>query len=131
MRAIDADALLEQYGIRDATKYGNKNAEQQNKSYSTLMMYEIADMIYDAPTIEPPAKWTPCSVELPEEGVNVRLTIESKTGTLAPFLGKTNRWECDAVLEFGEWSANVEDGLDEDDTVLAWYIQPEPYRGEA
>ena len=50
MRLIDADALLEQYNIKDATKYGNKDAEQQAHSYSTMMLYEIADMIEDAPT---------------------------------------------------------------------------------
>lgn len=47
---IDKGALLEQYGLKDATKYGNKDAEQQAHSYSTLMLYEIADMIEDAPT---------------------------------------------------------------------------------
>ena len=60
MRLIDGDALLENYNLKDATKYGNKNAEQQYKSYSTMMMYEIADMIEDAPTIEP-NQWIPCS----------------------------------------------------------------------
>ena len=50
MRLIDADALLEQYNLKDATKYGNKDAEQQANSYSTMMLYEIADMIEDAPT---------------------------------------------------------------------------------
>ena len=50
MRLIDADALMEQYGLKDATKYGNKDSEQQAHSYSTLMLYEIADMIEDAPT---------------------------------------------------------------------------------
>ena len=60
MRLIDADALLENYNLKDATKYGNKNAEQRQNSYSTLMMYEIADMIEDAPTIEP-NQWIPCS----------------------------------------------------------------------
>ena len=49
-RLIDADALLEQYNLKDATKYGNKDAEQQAHSYSTMMMYEIADMIESAPT---------------------------------------------------------------------------------
>ena len=49
-RLIDADALLEQYNLKDATKYGNKDAEQQEHSYSTMMLYEIADMIEDAPT---------------------------------------------------------------------------------
>ena len=48
-RLIDADALLEQYNLKDATKYGNKDAEQQEHSYSTMMLYEIADMIEDAP----------------------------------------------------------------------------------
>lgn len=52
MRLIDADALLENYNLNDATKYGNKNAKQQNHSYSTMYLYEIADMIEDAPTIE-------------------------------------------------------------------------------
>ena len=50
MRLIDADALLEQYNLKDATKYGNKDAEQQAHSYSTMMLYEIADMIEDVPT---------------------------------------------------------------------------------
>lgn len=50
MRLIDADALLENYNLKDATKYGNKDAQQQSHSYSTMMMYEIADMIEDAPT---------------------------------------------------------------------------------
>ena len=48
-RLIDADALLEQYNLKDATKYGNKDAEQQEHSYNTMMLYEIADMIEDAP----------------------------------------------------------------------------------
>ena len=50
MRLIDADALLEQYNLKDATKYGNKDAEQQAHSYSTMMLYEIADMIEEATT---------------------------------------------------------------------------------
>ena len=49
-RLIDADALLEQYNLKDATKYGNKDAEQQAHSYSTMMLYEIADMIEGAQT---------------------------------------------------------------------------------
>ena len=56
MRLIDADALLEQYGLKDATKYGNKDAAQQAHSYSTLMLYEIANMIEDAPTAYDPEK---------------------------------------------------------------------------
>ena len=40
-------ALNEAFDCEDATKYGNKNAEQQDKSYSTLMLYEIADIVED------------------------------------------------------------------------------------
>lgn len=54
MRLIDADELFN-WGdkkLKNAVKYGNENAEQQSWSYSTLMMYEIADEIDDAPTID-------------------------------------------------------------------------------
>lgn len=50
-RLIDADELIRQYKLDEATKYGNKNAKQQAYSYSTMMLYEIADMIDDAPII--------------------------------------------------------------------------------
>lgn len=50
MRLIDADALLEKYDLKNCTKYGNETEEQQRNSYDTMMMYEIADMIEDAPT---------------------------------------------------------------------------------
>ena len=32
-------------GIKDATKYGNKNAEQMRNSYGTFMNYEITESI--------------------------------------------------------------------------------------
>lgn len=54
MRLIDADELFN-WGdkkLKNAVKYGNENAEQQSWSYSTLMMYEIADEIDEAPTID-------------------------------------------------------------------------------
>lgn len=54
MRLIDADALFKYNGrsISDAVKYGNKDAEQQEWSYSTMMMYEIAYEIDNAPTVD-------------------------------------------------------------------------------
>lgn len=52
MRLIDADALKECIGCADAVKYGNKTTEQQHNSYSTLMMYEIADYIDDMLTVD-------------------------------------------------------------------------------
>jgi len=47
---ISRSYLLEQYALKDCKKYGNETAEQQTKSYDTMMMYEIAGMIEDAPT---------------------------------------------------------------------------------
>lgn len=48
-KAIDefADRLSKYLNVESATKYGNKNAEQQRNSYDTLMKYEIADAIDD------------------------------------------------------------------------------------
>ena len=60
---IDRDALLKDMGLTDAVKYGNKDAEQQYRSYSTWMSYEIADAIRDAPAVN---RWIPCSERLPE-----------------------------------------------------------------
>ena len=50
--AYDIDKVVEELGertdfLKDCTKYGNKNAEQQAESYSTMMMYEVADLVDD------------------------------------------------------------------------------------
>lgn len=47
---ISRSYLLKQYDLKDCTKYGSETAEQQRKSYDTMMLYEIAGMIEDAPT---------------------------------------------------------------------------------
>lgn len=49
---ISRSALLENYGLKNAVKYGNETAEQQHNSYSTLMLYEVADMINEAPAVD-------------------------------------------------------------------------------
>ena len=46
---ISRDWLLEQYDLKNCTKHGNETKEQQIHSYDTMMMYEIAGMIEDAP----------------------------------------------------------------------------------
>lgn len=33
--------------LKDCTKYGNKATEQQSKSYDTMMMYEVKDLVDD------------------------------------------------------------------------------------
>ena len=50
--AFDTEKVVEQLEektdfLKDCTKYGNKDAKQQEKSYSTMMMYEVADLVED------------------------------------------------------------------------------------
>ena len=50
--AYDVDNVVEQLEertafLKDCTKYGNKTAEQQSKSYDTMMMYEVKDLVDD------------------------------------------------------------------------------------
>ena len=50
--AYDVDAVVEQLEertafLKDCTKYGNKTADQQSKSYDTMMMYEVMDLVDD------------------------------------------------------------------------------------
>lgn len=44
---ISREAVCAALGCENATKYGNKTPEQRDRSYSTLMLYEIADAIDD------------------------------------------------------------------------------------
>lgn len=50
--AYDTDKVVEQLEertafLKDCTKYGNKTADQQSKSYDTMMMYEVMDLVDD------------------------------------------------------------------------------------
>lgn len=51
-KIYDQDKVVEQLEertafLKDCTKYGNKTAEQQSKSYDTMMMYEVKDLVDD------------------------------------------------------------------------------------
>lgn len=50
--AYDLDKVVEQLEertafLKDCTKYGNKTTDQQSKSYDTMMMYEVKDLVDD------------------------------------------------------------------------------------
>ena len=50
--AYDPDKVVEQLEertafLKDCTKYGNKTEDQQSKSYDTMMMYEVEDLVDD------------------------------------------------------------------------------------
>jgi len=49
---ISREAVCAALGCENATKYGNKTPEQRDRSYSTLMLYEIADAIDDVPAAD-------------------------------------------------------------------------------
>lgn len=49
---IERGALLKAFGCENAVKYGNKSAKQQHNSYSSMMLYEIADEINDSPAAD-------------------------------------------------------------------------------
>ena len=117
--------------LSDCTKYGNKDAEQQNKSYSTMMMYEVADLVDDLiEIVKQEAEkfgrdtnvgsngWIPCDgVHFPEENVYVRVT--TWTGT-----------EKIGFRRDGKWFVYGSDGMAEA-TVLAWQpTQPYQLKGE-
>ena len=112
--------------LSDCMKYGNKDAEQQNKSYSTMMMYEVADLVDDLIEIVKQETeqynngWIPCSERLPEEHKQYDITtknevgIHSDTAIYNPFLGM---WFWDEAE-----SEHIEI------EVLAWAEKREPYQ---
>ena len=67
--------------LSDCTKYGNKDVEQQNKSYSTMMMYEVADLVDDLiDIVKQEAEqynngWIPCNELLPAYGQTVLASV--------------------------------------------------------
>lgn len=52
LTAYDVDKVVEQLEehtafLKDCTKYGNNTKDQQSKSYDTMMMYEVKDLVDD------------------------------------------------------------------------------------
>ena len=75
---IDREALMKNfcgYDLTKCVKYGNKDADQQHDSYSTMMMYEIASEIEDAPAADVATvlhgEWIPVTERLPEKNKEV------------------------------------------------------------
>lgn len=52
---IEREALMKNFcgfDLTECAKYGNKTKEQASRSFETLMMYEIADVVEDAPAAD-------------------------------------------------------------------------------
>ena len=129
--------------LSDCTKYGNKDAEQQNKSYSTMMMYEVYDLVADLIDIVKQAfaeynnGWIPCSERLPEDCDNrfYMCIAENHEEDLPMFcqyeegygFGFWHDIYDEHTLGFidSEFKTNEELGYEK---VIAWQQRPEPYQ---
>ena len=111
--------------LSDCMKYGNKDAEQQNKSYSTMMMYEVADLVDDLiEIVKQEAEkynngWIPCSEKLPELRKDVLVTVKY-TGSMGMhgYWIKTGHMEAE-----NDWWGDCTGG-----EVIAWQPLPLPYQ---
>ena len=123
--------------LSDCTKYGNKDAEQQRKSCSTMMMYEVADLVDDLiEIVKQEAEqytstehincssdsstngWIPCGERLPDDFMSFEYLTIRKGHTLA-----TITYYC-VVNHKWYLSRNSSKEID----VIAWQPLPEPYQ---
>ena len=98
-------------------KHDKKNANPHFINGAESMYAIITELVDNQPKI---GEWIPCSERLPEDGVNVLVTIDDgRYLSLYTFYVKS-----------GEWVAF--DGLAVDDAeITAWQPLPEPWEGES
>ena len=110
--------------LSDCMKYGNKDAEQQNKSYSTMMMYEVADLVDDLIEIvkqeaeQCNGSWILCSERLPDIEADVLLTLRS-LDIYTGFRANTDGYF---------YVEGTDDCYIPFDNIVAWQPLPEPYK---
>lgn len=118
---IEREALLKDMGLTDAVKYRNKDAEQQYRSYSTWMLYEIADSIRDAPAVN---RWIPCSERMPDSKEDVLVWFE---------YFRYGEYDClYQTYGIGNYNKKYDDWMVNHETwsqlrVIAWMPLPDPY----
>lgn len=118
MRAIDADALSGKFSFYDGVRIPEKDIDGFHNAVS---YHDIKDETRKAPTIEPPANWTPCSVALPDIGEEVDVTYQ---------INGKREVGCGKYIGNEQWIAKYGYGHDDEDgEVLAWKPCQEPYRG--
>lgn len=120
MRAIDGDAH------RDRLR--NLADDDWNQSTTTSWaeaFAECADMVDDAPTIEPEPHWIPCSERLPNEYGNYLATMDDGDVQECTYSPEKN-----TPFMRGGWSTCEADGIVYLDIaeVIAWMPLPEPYK---
>ena len=83
-----------------------------------MMMYEIADMIEDTPTVEP-NQWISCSERLPETDGTFLVTVKSRRKTRVDICN-FNKY---AKIESYRWGGQYVSM-----NVIAWKQLPESYK---
>lgn len=111
--------------LSDCTKYGNKDAVQQRKSYDTMYMYEIAllveeliDIVYEVES-EFNNGWIPCSERLPSE---------EETKDCASFIVTKRVRDKFSIIDFCLFGTEGEWLVRENEEVIAWMPLPSPYK---
>lgn len=114
----------------DCTKYGNKDAKQQKKSYSTMMMYEVADLVDDLMDIVKQEAeqynngWIPCSEKLPKSNGVYQVTHKVRECeytyylTSASYFDGQDTWHNDVCVNHARRYLDV----------VAWIPLPEEYK---
>lgn len=130
--------------LSDCTKYGNKDAEQQEKSYSTMMLYEVADLVEDLKTIvqevaeEYNNDWIPCSERLPYEHETMFAKLKG-TDKFDSAMPEKISDDVNVTVEFEDGTRKTKtmhtiDGKWKTDinivkfNVIAWQPLPKPYQ---
>ena len=128
--------------LSDCPKSGNKDAKQQNKSSSTMMMYEVADLVDDLiEIVKQEAEqynngWIPVSdhIHMPakksfgnkQKRTNVLVTLRNGLVKEMTFEFETNEfWEAGDDNHIEHWK---EDVIDTDVEVIAWQPLPKPFQ---
>ena len=118
-RAIDADALRDRLQNLADDEWNQSTTTSWAEAYK-----ECADIVEDAPTIEPEPKWIPCDKGEPNEDMECWVTVKT---TDALYRGNFTR-------RYGERRDKgfiTSGGFMWWNTALAWMpiYEPEPYRG--
>lgn len=114
--------------LSDCTKYGNKDAEQQKNSYSTMMMYEVADLVDDLIEIVKQEAgqynngWIPVEEELPETDKYILLSFSNFS---IPCVGRYEEDENGGAFYVG---GDDKSCVSQDIFVNAWMNLPAPYQ---
>ena len=111
--------------ISDCKKYGNKDSEQQKNSYSTMMMYEVTDLVDDlVEIVKQEAEkynngWIPVSEKLPED-------FETYLVTNVDSFGQRHTYKGWYGVEHKIW--HMEGNSERKMNVVAWQPLPQPYQ---